>query len=117
MWEAHKISLREIDSSLHAVNCNTEKLRELVTTHSVFIANPSGTIGIQYMLDNLEKDIVQQYVLGKPFIIDTLNIPIVENVVKLRQVIALITKNIEQVRGIVHFYLILMFYSHRCHSK
>ncbi|XP_019854153.1 PREDICTED: E3 ubiquitin-protein ligase RNF213-like [Amphimedon queenslandica] len=96
MWEAHKVSLREMDSSLHAVNCNTEKLRELVTTHSVFIANPSGTIGIQYMLDNLEKDIVQQYVLGKPFIIDTLNIPTVENVVKLRQVIALITKNIEQ---------------------
>ena len=117
MWEAHKVSLIEMDSSLHAVNCDVEKLRELVTTHSVFIANPSGTIGIQYMLDNLEKDIVQQYVLGKPIIIDTLNIPTVTIDVKLRQVIALITKNIEQVRASVHFLFLICLDSHHCHSK
>ena len=49
------------------------------------------------MIDNLEKDVVQRFVLGKPVITETLNIPIVTNDVTLRQVIALIRNSIEQV--------------------
>ena len=97
MWKAHDFSLLDFDSLLHAVNCNSNTLQELVTTHSLFVTNPSGTIGIKYMIDNLEKDVVQRFVLGKPVITETLNIPIVTNDVTLRQVIALIRNSIEQV--------------------
>ena len=97
MWKAHTVSLLEYESSLHAINCNIEILREAITNHSMFIVNQSGTAGIKYMLDNLEKDVVQRLVLGKPVITETLNIPVIMNDVTLRQVIALIKKNIEQV--------------------
>ena len=97
MWKTHTVSLLEYESSLHAINCNIEVLREAVTNHSMFIVNQSGTVGIKYMLDNLEKDVVQRLVLGKPVITETLNIPVVTSDVALRQVIAIIRKNIQQV--------------------
>lgn len=58
----------------NSVVCN-DFFPELVLAHSLYTTTTSGTLRVEYQLDNMEKDLVQRYSLGKPIISGTLDIP------------------------------------------
>lgn len=58
----------------HFVNC-WDKLTEFVTSHCVYTVTSSSTLKANYDLESFEKDLVQKFVLGKPVISQTLEIP------------------------------------------
>ena len=84
---------------LHFVNC-WDKLNEFVTTHCVYTVTPSSTLKATYDLESLENDLVQKFVLGKPVITHTMEIPQllpIKEDLRLIQAITVVKKTIPQV--------------------
>uniref|UniRef100_A0A1X7U2E9 Uncharacterized protein n=1 Tax=Amphimedon queenslandica TaxID=400682 RepID=A0A1X7U2E9_AMPQE len=96
LWQSPKVPLQELNSK-HFVKCSDEFVR-LVQSHSVYtISNGNVTIQIND-LGIIERDFVQEFVLGKPIITQVLDIPQViwKRPVHNTQIIAAVKKNIPQ---------------------
>uniref|UniRef100_A0A1X7U2F3 Uncharacterized protein n=1 Tax=Amphimedon queenslandica TaxID=400682 RepID=A0A1X7U2F3_AMPQE len=96
LWQSPKVPLQELNSK-HFVKCSDEFVR-LVQSHSVYtISNGNVTIQIND-LGIIERDFVQEFVLGKPIITQVLDIPQViwKRPVLNTQIIAAVKKNITQ---------------------
>ena len=97
MWQSPKVPLQKLNSE-HFVKCSDEFVR-LVHYHSVYtISNGNITIQIND-LRIIERDFVQEFVLGKPIITHVLDIPQViwKRPVHNTQIIVAVKKNIPQV--------------------
>ena len=97
LWQSPKVPLQKLNSE-HFVKCSDEFVR-LVHYHSVYtISNGNITIQIND-LRIIERDFVQEFVLGKPIITHVLDIPQViwKRPVHNTQIIVAVKKNIPQV--------------------
>ena len=61
-------------NQLHLIKCTEEDFTQLLHSHSIYTFS-TGCIKIDYNLDGLERNLVQQFVLGKHIITHTLEIP------------------------------------------
>lgn len=98
LWQSPKVPLQELNSE-HFVKCSDEFVRLVQSHYSVYTVS-NGNIKIQINdLGTIERDFVQDFVLGKPIISHILDIPQViwKRPVHNTQIIAAVTKNIPQV--------------------